>query len=569
MVTTEKGTRKKLLRTLLLLFFLTMLLFTVLTRILDSYGIPKVTSVRAKKGNITTIIDGTGSIHAKEVTFIDLIDGLKADTIAAGQGKRVEAGDLLFTYLSDSILDKKKELEKELEKLQIGLLEEQAASEIYHDLTEGELAAQELHTALQELELGENRLQKAEEAYEVNVRELKREYDSRSVMSAEELEKQRKNAYRQSRKAYEEAGLDREKAIKDAKREVEDIEKKIEKLEALEGKEDEISDLLDELERKQEDLDRVIEKWDLAVERAEMDMDEKEELYDGTGYQDEEAEFSLREQLETALKQEENILEGEKEKTAACKRAVEKAEQNLDNAGRRDEKIKLTNEQSARLSSLRRKRMLIDIEWKQEELNALDNLLAVNGKVTASENGYVVQMELEPGKTITGGEQVQISKGSLEYSADFVKEDGSGLKEGDKLAIRLEGEAGELEAVVTGVNLLKEETGAFYADIPGEDAVPGQTGRFTCKRISDIYQTVIPLSALHEDSRGYYCLVAQTRKTILGEELTAVRVNVELEQAGDTEAAIKGPVYQEDRIISSSDRMMSEGDRVRVINDNY
>lgn len=56
----------------------------------------------------------------------------------------------------------------------------------------------------------------------------------------------------------------------------------------------------------------------------------------------------------------------------------------------------------------------------------------------------------------------------------------------------------------------------------------GDLVSFTANIESGIYPCVIPIEALREDNEGYYCLAAEPEKTILGEELKAVRIQVDV-----------------------------------------
>lgn len=76
---------------------------------------------------------------------------------------------------------------------------------------------------------------------------------------------------------------------------------------------------------------------------------------------------------------------------------------------------------------------------------------------------------------------------------------------------------------------------------------------------------MIPLSALRKDMKGYYCLVARPVSTILGEEFRAERVNVEVLFRGREEAAVDGPVFDTDKVITGENKAIGEGSRVRPV----
>ena len=78
------------------------------------------------------------------------------------------------------------------------------------------------------------------------------------------------------------------------------------------------------------------------------------------------------------------------------------------------------------------------------------------------------------------------------------------------------------------------------------------------------YNQVIPIAGLRQESDGYYVLVVKPQKTILGEELTAEKVPVELLEKSSSQAAVEGAFGNTDRLIVSSSRIIEAGDRVRL-----
>ena len=103
------------------------------------------------------------------------------------------------------------------------------------------------------------------------------------------------------------------------------------------------------------------------------------------------------------------------------------------------------------------------------------------------------------------------------------------------------------------------------AGMPEGQGRLGDLVSFTANIESGIYPCVIPIEALREDNEGYYCLAAEPEKTILGEELKAVRIQVDVLEKSSSAAAVSGPVTKEMKLITESGKPVSEGDRVRVV----
>ena len=93
----------------------------------------------------------------------------------------------------------------------------------------------------------------------------------------------------------------------------------------------------------------------------------------------------------------------------------------------------------------------------------------------------------------------------------------------------------------------------------------GGSASFAVNMESGAYSCVIPIGALREDNTGFFCLAVQPKRTILGEEMTAVRIGLEVLEKSSTAAAVSGAVTPEMKLITESDKGVGEGDRVRVV----
>ena len=127
------------------------------------------------------------------------------------------------------------------------------------------------------------------------------------------------------------------------------------------------------------------------------------------------------------------------------------------------------------------------------------------------------------------------------------------------------GSSRKIQASITEMNLLGEERGIFRAVLMDEGIFLGSRTGYECQKQSGVYRQVIPLQGLRKDMKGYYCLVAQSKKAILGEEFVARRVDVKLLYKGTTEAAVEGALQSSDPILVGSNQVIGEGDRVRLV----
>ena len=113
--------------------------------------------------------------------------------------------------------------------------------------------------------------------------------------------------------------------------------------------------------------------------------------------------------------------------------------------------------------------------------------------------------------------------------------------------------------------MAENEEATVAATVPDGEGKLGETADFSIVLESETYPTVIPIEALREDQKGFFCLAVEPQKTILGEELKAVRVDVTVLEKGDAKAAVSGAIGPDTRLIVSSNKGVAPGDRVRVV----
>lgn len=83
------------------------------------------------------------------------------------------------------------------------------------------------------------------------------------------------------------------------------------------------------------------------------------------------------------------------------------------------------------------------------------------------------------------------------------------------------------------------------------------------------YDKCIPVIALYPDvNNGYYVLVTGKRETAMGEEIIAVKLNVNVLEQNTEMAAVQSELLgAESEIIVSSSKQIDDGSRVKVVKD--
>lgn len=122
---------------------------------------------------------------------------------------------------------------------------------------------------------------------------------------------------------------------------------------------------------------------------------------------------------------------------------------------------------------------------------------------------------------------------------------------------------------ITAIQENPEQKGGYLvsADISksGGEMTPGSTGSMETVQRTGTYHTCIPVNALYEEGNTKFVYLLETQKTILGEELTAVRRDVTVLDKNEKFAALEeNSLSDEDQVIVSADRYLSGGAKVRL-----
>lgn len=567
--------RRKWYRRILVGFFLFMLAGTLISRIYDSITVPKVLTAYAKRKSVETVISGTGTVKEQETVLCDIFPGLKVESVSVSAGSEVKTGDELFHFQMASVLGEKEKLEAELKKAQLNLQRLDVASETYASVTQAELAQRELMLAQQALAEGQKEYDEQWAKHFANRKNLEAEYQRKRMLSDDELILSQEQQLASAEKELRNARSSRDGEIREKQQEIDALKAKIEAAKggspaapaaSASNASADTADLEKQLATAQREMDELRNQWKLTIEEINYRYDTLSLQYDRLMNGETTAQETLRDSYEAELKQEDAEEKAEQETLEALKKSVENAQWNLDIASRQDEHAALSAGQQARLAQIDRQLQEMDIRDIERRLARIEEIVTGEGRVCAQTDGTVILQEMTAGRTSTGEERLSIAAGSRIFEAEFDKE-GQELSVGDLLSVSIPGSTRTVEARIDSMNLLGEETGTFRADLADLNLAIGTVTSYQCRRTSDTYQQVIPLSALRRDSEGYYCLAVRTRSAVMGQEFKAERVGLAVLEMGNTEAAVEGAIFDTDALITASNQVIISGDRVRPVED--
>lgn len=548
-----------------LMFLGAMAVFTVLSRSLDSLTVPQVGTSYGKMGNVNYEIKGDGKFFASGITYLNPQEGLKVQSIGKTAGQKVEAGEVLFAYQLEGIQKKKEELALSIEKMKLELNQSEVRSKQIPGISEETLAIQSLDAAKRALDFGYQDLEELRRESGEKLAKLKRDYNQSMTRSEEEMEEETRRQYRTAERAYDAAVAKKESAVKKAEREVSDCEEKLDRLEEEGASDEEILKARKALDRANEDLEEVREEQSLNVEEAKAALNSAEEDYGDVSAGRRTAAEALKSSYESSVEAVEAQIKAGEKSVRNLEEALSQAELAVSNARARDAVTAAENQKEQTASGLDRQVKQLDITKAEEQLKALEALEAASGEVAAPVSGVVTELAVVPGKTVTGDELVAIGDGRLKFEGTVDKKLGELITAGTKINLQYGESRRTYEAVVDSVDFLSEEEQAhFTASVQEDTGVLGATAAFSLNLTSRQYNQVIPIAGLRQESDGYYILVVKPQKTILGEELTAEKIPVELLEKSSTQAAVQGAFSNTDQLIVSSSRIIEAGDRVRI-----
>lgn len=561
----EKRKIRKWCRDGFLVFLGAMAVFTVLSRSLDSLTVPQVGTSYGKMGNVTYEMNGEGKFTASGITYLNPEEGLKVQSVEKTAGQKVEAGEVLFTYQMEGIQKKREELALSVEKMKLELDQSAVRSKQIPGISEETLAVQSLEAAKRALDFGYQDLEEIKRDSEEKLADLKRDYNQSMTRSEEEMEEETRRQYRTAERAYDAAVARKESAVRKAEREVADCEEKLARLEEEGASDEETEKAQKALDRANEDLEEVREEQSLNVAEAKAALNSAEEDYGDVSAGRRTAAEALKSSYEASVQAVEAQIKAGEKAVRDLEEALSQAELAVTNARARDAVTAAENGKEQTAASLDRQGKQLDITKAETQLKELEVLEAAGGAVTAPVAGVVTELSVVPGKTVTGEALVAIGDGKLKFEGTVDKKLGELITAGTKISLQYGESRRACEAVVESVDFLSEEEQARFTASAREDVgVLGATAAFSINLASRQYNQVIPIAGLRQESDGYYVLVVKPQKTILGEELTAEKVPVELLEKSSSQAAVEGAFGNTDRLIVSSSRIIEAGDRVRL-----
>lgn len=608
-------------------FFTSMLVCTIISRVSYSFTTAHVSVASMAGKTLINRAELEGIIYASSEKGISLPDGLKAVSVNAGKGKSVEKGEVLIEFDVPAAEERIKKLEEEIRIINLKMdissnnggndvieaqrtLEDakKAYERIAAKYARAEMRLKEDYTKLEETlaDAEKNLINKAEalvkEARE-NLQNVREDAEDAIRAAEQALDEESENlddsedSYQQALEAYEQA----KDELNMANQRVSEIK------EAIAGKQpDDATDYTEELKEAEEErsiaqkafnqakkelskadynsssydraddnLDSIKRGWKRKIDKAKDALYKAETVLEavreGKDFSTEsavsEAQAAIdtaREALNRARRESEDNQYSEEEELYAAGRAVETAQAALEDARRQAEVLQKEGEID---------RITCESERSDKEKSraALQEILDNGGRLLAPAPGTVVRTLERGDKTKEGEDAVILSSADrgFVFEGKLDKDSARRFSAGDKgeLHYKVDGSTQKADVEIHSISTPDESDQVLVtAVLPEGGYTSGMPAQLFLSRKSETYQNCLPLTALRSDSGGDHVFVLRRQSSVLGTEWVIARVDITVKERDSQMMYVDGALTYSDQVVISSNKIISEGDRVRIEN---
>lgn len=541
-------------------FLILMFLLTILSRAADSLTIAKVTASAATGGVISHNIEVDGNITPNKDIAISTSANIKIASVEATEGKTVKKGDLLVQLDTADLKKKLLQAQKELQVAKATASDKKANEAIAADTKSKSLQRtyedynQTVADANDSVSKAESDMNEAWNAYNTykNSNSNSGETDTTVSDSLEKTVEEKQLAYD---KAV--ANLDGvEKVIE------EDVQREIEIKKAESGNstltpEDE-QKIREKVNARQENVS-LLQNANDQINTAKDALTEAENALSAYNeQQNNSSSASYDEQLKT-------LYDDYKAKEEAYNEAVKQRQSTIQSANRTLEDAKAPENVDTATALTAND----DLEEKQLAVDELQKVMDVNGKITAPSDGLITKVNVTTGETTTEDTAIRISDQSAGYkfTATLDKASAKYLSKDDKVTLDL-GNGTTVEGLtVQSIDVSAEDKNSYEltVSIPAKVKKLGSIATLKVEKASKKYDTCVPLGALHSDGDKYYVYVINEKDTILGTETAVDKVQVDILDKNNEQAAIEGSFSWGQQFVLTSSKTLRNGDRVRLV----
>lgn len=575
--------RKDKIKNITIIFLLVMLILTFFSNTIMNYSLVEVSTQQVTSGQITSKVRGSGSVEASESYSVTIEETRKIATVNVKKDAEVATGDLLFT-LEDTDSD-------ELDAAKKSLNEAQAAYEsavLTAGITVAERQSIEagkgssLTQKQNEIAAANQRVKDAQaavDAAQASVDKIKAQIDavsnSTADTTAEEkavLDAEKKNseaqdsltsaesAYTPVKSAYDtalaslqsaQADLEEAKATRDAlnaSSSATAADKQTAET-AVATAQAKVNTADSNFKTCQANLNKVQGTYDSAKSAA---TDSKNALSN--------ANYNLSvKKLTGTNTAEANNLQAQLNTATA---ALTDANTALTNAT--NDQKKVTDKISGEVTIASAYKTMTDLQEEVAKLQAK----SIGTEITSPISGTVTDIAVIAGTTVNANDvMMTIQPENKAYVLQFsvTENQAKKVRVGDTAEILNNWYGNDVSAVVSAIRKdpQNRSNSIIICEMKGDVSV-GDSYTLSIGEQSSNYDTIVPTSAIREDSNGKFILIIESKSTPLGNRYYARRVDVDVITSDDTKSAVTGALEGYEYVITTTTKPIKENEQVRL-----
>lgn len=573
--------RKDKIKNITIIFLLVMLILTFFSNTIMNYSLVEVSTQQVTSGQITSKVRGSGSVEASESYSVTIEETRKIATVNVKKDAEVATGDLLFT-LEDTDSD-------ELDAAKKSLNEAQAAYEsavLTAGITVAERQSIEagkgssLTQKQNEIAAANQRVKDAQaavDAAQASVDKIKAQIDavsnSTTDTTAEEkavLDAEKKNseaqdsltsaesAYTPVKSAYDTAlsGLQSAQSAYDEAVAEYNAAKKASKKDAMDAAELAMNKAKRQLDTAQStfntcqaNLNKVQGSYDSAKSAA---TDRKNAL-SNANYN-----LSVKKLTGTNTAEANNLQAQLNTATAALTDA------NTALTSATNDQKKVTDKISGEVTIASAYKTMTDLQEEVAKLQAK----SIGTEITSPISGTVTDIAVTAGTTVNANDvMMTIQPENKAYVLQFsvTENQAKKVRVGDTAEILNNWYGNDVSAVVSAIRKDPQNrtNSIIICEMKGDVSV-GDSYTLSIGEQSSNYDTIVPTSAIREDSNGKFILIIESKSTPLGNRYYARRVDVDVITSDDTKSAVTGALEGYEYVITTTTKPIKENEQVRL-----
>ena len=567
--------RKDKIKNITIIFLLVMLILTFFSNTIMNYSLVEVSTQQVTSGQITSKVRGSGSVEASESYSVTIEETRKIATVNVKKDAEVATGDLLFT-LEDTDSD-------ELDAAKKSLNEAQAAYEsavLTAGITVAERQSIEagkgssLTQKQNEIAAANQRVKDAQaavDAAQASVDKIKAQIDAVSNSTADTtteekavLDAEKKNseaqdsltsaesAYTPVKSAYDTALSEYNDAViafNAAKATYEKYTSDLNNKKAMDAAKITMDSANEKLKNCKANLDKVQGPYDSAKSAA---TDSKNALSN--------ANYNLSvKKLTGTNTAEANNLQAQLNTATA---ALTDANTALTNAT--NDQKKVTDKISGEVTIASAYKTMTDLQEEVAKLQAK----SIGTEITSPISGTVTDIAVTAGTTVNANDvMMTIQPENKAYVLQFsvTENQAKKVRVGDKAEILNNWYGNDVSAVVSAIrkDSQNRSNSIIICEMKGDVSV-GDSYTLSIGEQSSNYDTIVPTSAIREDSNGKFILIIESKSTPLGNRYYARRVDVDVITSDDTKSAVTGALEGYEYVITTTTKPIKENEQVRL-----